>query len=153
GCNSFSEFVDKLKRAGLVEARGHGGHYTIERKGAVGPVVKPEEALPALRELLEIHRIEMEDGAAADDLAHWLQEEFPNFDIKNFGFQGFIEFLTFAQDSYVVRLERKEDGTTVYLGTEFYPPALPPEPEPEPEEEEDGPQPYVEGQPTMMEPN
>jgi uncharacterized protein (TIGR00288 family) len=154
GCNSFSEFIDKLKRAGLVEAKGHGGHYTIERKGAVGPVVQPEEALPMLREVLEIHRLEMEDGRPAEELQSWIQEEFPAFDTKNYGFQGFIEFLTFAQDSFVVRLERKEDGTMVTLGAEFYPPALPPQPElPEPEEEEDGPQPYVAGQPTMMEPN
>lgn len=154
GCNSFSEFVDKLKKAGHVEAKGHGGHYTIERKGPAGPVVKPEEALPTLREVLEIHRLEMEDGRPADQLQSWLNEEFPHFDHKNFGFQQFSEFLTFAQDSFVVRLERDEAGATVYLGAEFYPPALPPAPDPEPiEEEDDGPQPYVEGQPTMMEPN
>ena len=45
----------------------------------------------------------------------------------------------------------------VYLGAEFYPPAEPPAPEPhaaaEEEEEEDEPQPYVEGQPTIFEPN
>lgn len=154
GCSSFSEFVDKLKKAGLVEAKGHGGHYTIERKGPSGPVVKPEEALPTLREVLEIHRLEIEDGAAGDDLAHWLQTEFPSFDFKTYGFQEFSEFLNFAQDNFVVRLERHQSGATVYLGAEFYPPALPPEPEPEPEaEEDDGPQPYVAGQPTMMEPN
>ena len=45
----------------------------------------------------------------------------------------------------------------VFLGAEFYPPAEPPAPEPvaaaEPEEEEEEPQPYVEGQPTIFEPN
>jgi hypothetical protein len=43
----------------------------------------------------------------------------------------------------------------VYLGAEFYPPAEPPQPEPEavPEVEEYEPQPYVEGQPTIFEPN
>jgi uncharacterized protein (TIGR00288 family) len=156
GANSFSEFVDKLKKAGLIETRGHGGHYTIERKGAAqGPMPKPEDALPTLRELLENHRLELEDGRSADDLAVWMQHEFPQFDLKMFGFQEFSEFLTFAQDSFVVRLERdQEKGTTVFLGAEFYPPALPPAPEPEPmEEEDDGPQPYVEGQPTMMDPN
>jgi hypothetical protein len=116
-------------------------------------VVQPEEALPTLREVLEIHRLEMEDGRPAEELHGWLQEEFPAFDTKNYGFQGFVEFLNFAQDAFVVRLERKEDGTMVTLGAEFYPPALPPQPEPEPEEEDDGPQPYVAGQPTMMEPN
>ncbi|MBL8234993.1 MAG: OST-HTH/LOTUS domain-containing protein, partial [Bryobacterales bacterium] len=156
GANSFSEFVDKLKKAGLIETRGHGGHYTIERKGSVqGPMPKPEDALPTLRELLENHRLELEDGRAAEDLASWMQVEFPQLDLKTFGFQEFAEFLTFAQDSFVVRLERdQEKGTTVFLGAEFYPPALPPAPEPEQvEEEDDGPQPYVEGQPTMMDPN
>ena len=45
----------------------------------------------------------------------------------------------------------------VYLGAEFYPPAEPPAPEPqaapEIEEEIEEPQPYVEGQPTIFEPN
>jgi hypothetical protein len=43
----------------------------------------------------------------------------------------------------------------VSLGAEFYPPAEAPKPEPQamPEIEEDEPQPYVEGQPTIFEPN
>ena len=44
----------------------------------------------------------------------------------------------------------------VTLGAEFYPPAEPVRVEPEPvqeEIEEDEPQPYVEGQPTIFEPN
>jgi len=45
----------------------------------------------------------------------------------------------------------------VYMGTEFYPPAVPvvvePEVAEEDIEEEDEPQPYVEGQPTIFEPN
>jgi uncharacterized protein (TIGR00288 family) len=155
GANSFSDFIEKLKKASLVETRGQGGHYTIERKGASqGPAPKPEDALPPLREVLENHRLELEDGRAAEDLSAWLTEEFPNFDFKAFGFPQFSEFLNFAQDSFVVRLEREANGTTVFLGAEFYPPALPPEAAPQPvEEEDDGPQPYVAGQPTMMEPN
>lgn len=156
GANSFSDFVERLKKAGHIEAKGHGGHYTIERKGAgAGPALKPDEALPTLREVLENHRLELEDGQPIENLAQWLSEEFPQFEIKAYGFQELTEFLTFAQDTFVVRLERDPQGTTVFLGAEFYPPALPPAPEPEPadEEEDDGPQPYVEGQPTMMEPN
>ena len=59
----------------------------------------------------------------------------------------------------MVRLEPHEDsGVMVSLGAEFYPPAPPPQPEPDPaaeveEEEEYEPQPYVEGQPTIFEPN
>jgi hypothetical protein len=64
-------------------------------------------------------------------------------------------FLNYAQDKTVVRLTPDEDrGLIVYMGAEFYPPALPtPEPQPILEEEEDGPQPIVEGQPTIFEPN
>ena len=81
-----------------------------------------------------------------------------DFDPNAYGFQAFSEFLNFAQDKTVVRVEPNEDrGLIVYLGPEFYPPAEPPKPEPkarqEEEEEDDGPQPYVEGQPTIMEPN
>ena len=55
----------------------------------------------------------------------------------------------------VVRTEPDEErGLIVQLGAEFYPPALPERaPEPIPEEEEDEPQPIVEGQPTIFEPN
>lgn len=157
GAGSFSDFVEKLKKANLIETRGHGGHYTIERKGSSSgaPLPQREDALPTLREVLENHRLELEDGGAATDLSGWLAAEFPNFDLKSFGFQEFGEFLNFAQDLFVVRLEQTQDrGTIVYLGAEFYPPAPPPTPEPQPDEEEDdGPQPYVAGQPTMMEPN
>lgn len=157
GAGSFSDFVERLKKANLIETRGHGGHYTIERKGGPGgaPMPKREDALPTLREVLENHRLELEDGQVAANLEGWLAEEFPKFDYKQFGFQGFGEFLNFAQDVFVVRLEQDEErGTIVSLGAEFYPPAPPPTPEPEPvEEEDDGPQPYVAGQPTMMEPN
>jgi len=48
----------------------------------------------------------------------------------------------------------EERGLIVHLGAEFYPPALPPPPvEQQREEEEDEPQPIVEGQPTIFEPN
>lgn len=78
--------------------------------------------------------------------------------VAAYGFQQFAEFLNYAQDKTVVRLEPSEDqDMLVYLGAEFYPPAVPPAPEPEaaPEEELeiDEPQPYVEGQPTIFEPN
>jgi hypothetical protein len=92
-----------------------------------------------------------------EDLAGWFKAEQPHFDVSGYGFQSFVEFLNYAQDKTVVRLEPHEDqGMCVSLGAEFYPPAVPPPPEPEiaPEiEEEDEPQPYVEGQPTIFEPN
>jgi hypothetical protein len=115
---------------------------------------KPEEALPLLRDLLETHRLEMEDGALAESLAAWMREEHPNFDYQSYGFQEFAEFLNYAQDKLIVRIEPDEEkGLMVYLGAEFYPPAIPELSKPqEPEEEIEEPQPIVPGQPSMVAP-
>jgi uncharacterized protein (TIGR00288 family) len=150
GARSFSDFVEKLKRAELVHVRGTGGRYFIERKGPPKDLPKPEEALPMLRDTLETHRIELEDGRPVDELQGWMTEEHDAFDHKKYGFQEFTEFLNFAQDKQVVRLKIEEEtGVTVYLGAEFYPPAPP---QREVEEEvlsiHDIQQPIVRGQPT-----
>jgi len=159
GAGSFSEFVDKLKKADFVNVSGTGGRILIERKGsaqAERPQARPEETLPLLRDTLETHRLEMEQGVNAEQLEGWMREEHPNFDTRNYGFQEFPEYLNYAQDKLVVRMEPNEEtGLMVYLGAEFYPPAPPDEPEapPMPEEEEEEPQPFVAGQPTMFDPN
>ncbi len=159
GASSFSDFVEKLKRAELVNVTGTGGRYVIERKTSSTPEranLKPEDLLPPLRDVLENHRLELENNCPVEDLAAWFKAEQPHFDISGYGFQSFVEFLNYAQDKTVVRLEPHEDqGMCVSLGAEFYPPAEAPKPEPEavPEIEEDEPQPYVEGQPTIFEPN
>jgi len=162
GASSFSDFVEKLKRAELVNVSGTGGRYIIERKGSTQsdrPTLKPEDLLPPLRDVLENHRLEIENGCPVEDLAGWFKEEQASFDISAYGFQAFNEFLNYAQDKTVVRMEPHEEQgmMLVYLGAEFYPPAEPPAPEPEAtheeEVEEDEPQPYVEGQPTIFEPN
>src|ERR1700761_9181324 len=158
GAGSFSDFVEKLKKAEFINVSGSGGRYIIERRGghvAEKATPKPEEALPLLRDVLETHRMELENGAGADELEQWVQQENPEFSLQRYGFQRFAEFLNYAQDKTVVRTEPDEErGLIVSLGAEFYPPALPPPP-PEPvlEEEEDEPQPIVEGQPTIFEPN
>jgi len=123
----------------------------IMRKGEMSAeqasVAKPEAALPVLRDVLEIHRLEVDNGALAEDLANWVKEEQPDFDWKKFGFQEFGEMLNFAQDKGVVRVEPAEEkGLLVYLGSEFHPPAVP-EPEPEAISDE---QPTEEPQPLIM---
>ncbi len=158
GANSFSDFVEKLKKADFVNVSGQGGRYIIERKGASQPerpTPKPEEALPPLRDVLETHRLEMENGVLLDDLAGWVQTEVPNFSAAAYGFQEFSEFLNYAQDKLVVRVEPDEEkGPIVFMGAEFYPPAEPERPpEEHPEVEEDEKQPIVEGQPSLLEPN
>jgi hypothetical protein len=155
GASSFTDFVEKLQKANFVQVSGGEGRYMIRRVGTAPEKVtaKPEEALPVLRDVLETHRLEMEDGVLADDLADWVRQESPEFDWKKFGFQEFGELLNFAQDKGVVRINPDEEkGLLVYLGSEFHPPALPPLP-PEPEiplEEEK--QPIVLGQPSVLEP-
>jgi uncharacterized protein (TIGR00288 family) len=155
GASSFTEFVEKLQKADFVEVSGGEGRYMIRMKGAAPekPGAKPEEAIPILRDVLETRRLEVDNGAMADDLAEWVKEERPNFDWHAYGFQEFSELLNYAQDKGLVRIQADEEkGLTVYLGAEFHPPTPPPEPEPpapvEEEEEVDEPQPLVPGQPT-----
>jgi uncharacterized protein (TIGR00288 family) len=156
GAGSFSDFVEKMRNAGYIELSGSEGRYLIRRKPSAEPetpVVDPAEALSMLRDVLETHRIEMDSGVLADDLAAWVREVNPQFDPTHYGFQEFAELLNFAQDKLLVRIEPDEEkGLLVHLGAEFYPPALPEEP-PAPAEEEapaDEPQPIVEGQPTAI---
>ncbi|HMJ61565.1 MAG TPA: NYN domain-containing protein [Bryobacteraceae bacterium] len=160
GAGSFSDFVEKLKKAEFINVSGSGGRYIIERRGGGGGpekvAVRPEEALPKLRDVLETHRMELEEGGATgEELELWMQAEHPDFNLSRLGFQRFSEFLNYAQDKTVVRTEPDEErGLIVHLGAEFYPPALPERPPEQPlEEEEDEPQPIVEGQPTIFEPN
>lgn len=154
GAGSFTDFIEKLRKSDLILVTGGEGRYMISRKrgGAPEKTVRPEEALPFLRDVLENHRLEMEEGVTAADLQAWVAEESPAFDWKTYGFQEFSEFLNFSQDKTVVRIVPDEtQGLLVYLGAEFHPPAVP-EPEPLPlldeSEEDEGPQPVVPGQPT-----
>jgi uncharacterized protein (TIGR00288 family) len=155
GANSFTDFVEKLQKAEFVEVSGGEGRYMIRMKGAAPekPGAKPEQAIPILRDMLEMHRLEIDNGANADELAEWVKQDRPNFDWREYGFQELSELLNYAQDKGLVRIQADEEkGLTVFLGTEFHPPAPPPEPEPvaqeEQEEEEYEPQPLVPGQPT-----
>ncbi len=160
GAGSFTDFIERLRKADLIQVTGGEGRYMIQRKrtGAPEKTVRQEEALPALRDVLENHRLEMEEGVIADDLAGWVREESPNFDWKHYGFQEFSEFLNYAQDKTVVRIEPDEETQSLmdYLGAEFHPPAIPePAPPPVPEETEEEieePQPVVPGQPTAGSP-
>src|SRR6266568_2624411 len=155
GSGSFSDFVEKLKKNGMVNVTGGEGRYMISRKDSAEPAekaaAKPEQAIPILRDVLESHRIEMDEGCTDDTLVEWVKAEQPNFDWKSYGFQEFSEFLNYAQDKMLVRVEpQEESGLLVHLGPEFHPPLVP-EAAPAPvsdEQPEDEPQPMVAGQPT-----
>ena len=156
GASSFTDFVEKLQKADFVEVTGGEGRYMIRMKGGGAPEKpgsKPEEAIPLLRDILEIHRFDVDSGSTADELFDWVKQERPAFDPREYGFQEFSELLNFAQDKGLVRNQVDEErGLIVFLGAEFHPPAAPPAPEPvapaEDEEEVDEPQPLVPGQPT-----
>lgn len=155
GASSFTDFVEKLQKAEFVEVSGGEGRYMIRMKGAAPEKqgAKPEQAIPILRDVLETHRLEVDNGALADELAEWVRQERPNFDPTEYGFQEFSELLNYAQDKSLVRIVADEEkGLIVYLGAEFHPPAPPPEAEPvvavEEYDEIDEPQPLVPGQPT-----
>src|SRR3984957_13524496 len=72
GAGSFTDFVEKLQKADMVNVTGGESRYMIKRKGDVAaeqaPAAKPEQALPVLRDVLETHRLEIDNGALADDL-------------------------------------------------------------------------------------
>jgi uncharacterized protein (TIGR00288 family) len=160
GSGSFSDFVEKLKRNGMVNVTGGEGRYMISRKDSAEPekaAAKPEAAIPILRDVLESHRLEMEEGCNQETLAEWVRAEQPAFDWKGYGFQEFSEFLNYAQDKLLVRVSpQEEQGLLVHLGPEFHPPAVPepaaPEPVSDEQPEDDGPQPVVAGQPTARTP-
>jgi hypothetical protein len=156
GASSFTDFVEKLQKSDFVEVTGGEGRYMIRMKGGgvpEKPGAKPEEAIPLLRDILELHRLDVDSGSTADELFEWVKQERPSFDPREYGFQEFSELLNFAQDKGLVRNQVDEErGLIVFLGAEFHPPAAPPAPEPvapaEDEEEIDEPQPLVPGQPT-----
>ena len=155
GANSFTDFVEKLQKADYVEVTGGEGRYMIRMKGGAVPEKpgsKPEEAIPLLRDILELHRLEVDSGSTADELFDWVKQERPNFEPREYGFQEFGELLNYAQDKGLVRNQVDEErGLIVYLGTEFHPPAPPPQPVeviPAEDEEVYEPQPLVPGQPT-----
>jgi hypothetical protein len=144
-----------LQKADYVEVTGGEGRYMIRMKGGAvpeKPSAKPEQAIPLLRDVLETHRFDVDNGALAEELADWVRQEQPKLDWRQFGFQEFSELLNYAQDKGLVRIQADEEkGLIVYLGAEFHPPAPPPEPVQEiqaEEEEVDEPQPLVPGQPT-----
>lgn len=126
GTNSFSDFVVKLETAGYLATTGPEGRKTIEVKSAAAAEAaaapKREEANQMLRQVIDIYRLDLEDGAPADSLAAWMQKIHPSFDYKPFGFQSFAEFLNFAQDNFLVRVEADEvRGLMVFPGAEIQP--------------------------------
>jgi hypothetical protein len=90
GASSFTDFVERLQKSEYVEVTGGEGRYMIRMKGGAAaekPGSKPEEAIPLLRDVLETHRIDIDDGALSDELAEWVKLERPEFDIRQYGIE------------------------------------------------------------------
>ncbi len=122
GTGSFSDFVDKLETNGYLATTGPEGRKTIEVKQVAESVATPkkDEALPLLRQVVDIYKLDLEDGATADILAGWMTKIHPTFDAQKYGFQSFGEFLNFAQDNYLVRVEADvARGLIAYPGAEL----------------------------------
>jgi uncharacterized protein (TIGR00288 family) len=134
GTGSFSDFVDKLETNGYLATTGPEGRKTIEVKQAAESVATPrkEEALPMLRQVVDIYKLDLEDGATADVLAGWMTKIHPTFDAQKYGFQSFGEFLNFAQDNYLVRVEADAvRGLIAYPGADLPTPRVTREAQPE----------------------
>lgn len=124
GTGSFSDFVDKLETNGYLATTGPEGRKTIEVKQAAEAVATPkkEEALPLLREVVDHYKLDLEDGVTADVLSAWVVERHPQFDAQKYGFQSFSEFLNFAQDNFLVRVEADATrGLIAYPAAEIAP--------------------------------
>ena len=99
GCGSFSEFVDKLKRADFVNVTGTGGRTLIERKGTSAPEMsapKPEEAIPsAARHFSRFTASRWRRAFRPDTLFGWMKEENPELrsaEVRIPGVHGIPQF-------------------------------------------------------------
>lgn len=134
GTGSFSDFIDKLESSGYLATTGPEGRKTIEVKQAAEavPAPKKDEALPFLRQVVDIYKLDLEDGATADDLAAWVAKIHPGFDPQKFGFQTFPELLNYAQDNFVIRVEADPSRGMIAYPPADPEPAAPVEPAPAP---------------------
>ena len=164
GAGSFSDFVEKLKKADFINVSGSGGRYIIERRGGGADKIaaRPEDALPALRDVFGnashgTGRRRRDRGRVAGGMDDG--GEIRNLSPAKFGFQPLLRNCsTTRRTKPWCALSRMKSAVWLCSSRHrFYPPALPPPPvAPEPafeEEEKDEPQPIVEGQPTIFEPN
>ncbi len=90
GASSFTDFVEKLRKADYVAVTGGEGRYMIQRKnsGRHGEDGEAGRRAAGVARCAGNHRLEMEDGALADDLLDWVKEEQPDFRLEDFRLPG-----------------------------------------------------------------
>lgn len=129
GTSSFRHFVEMLDKAKLVKLQRERGHYLIEMPAreeqarAEEPLLKREDALPALhRALRVIDENDLWGRLDFNAVREYVERTEQGFDAKRYGFGQFAELLNYAQDLSLVRLEPDEDEVLrVYPGLQFTP--------------------------------
>ena len=121
GASSFSDFVEKLKRAELVNVSGTGGRYIIERKGSVAAGTAESQArrsaAAAARRARKSSAGDRKRLSGGGSGRHGSRRSSPTSTPAPTASRQFTEFLNYAQDKTVVRLEpHEEQGMMVIAG-------------------------------------
>ena len=135
GASSFRQFVEMLKKEGLLEVKRVDSQYIVEPPqteevpSVAETVLQPQDALPVLYKALKV--IDENDLWGQLDynaVRDYVQRLEPDFELERYGFGQFAELLNYAQDVSLVRLEPDADSVwRVYPGVQFTPtrPVLP----------------------------
>jgi hypothetical protein len=135
GASSFRQFVEMLKKEGLLEVKRVDSQYIVESPqpeeapSVADTLFQPQDALPVLYKALKV--IDENDLWGQLDynaVRDYVQRLEPDFELERYGFGQFAELLNYAQDVSLVRLEPDADSVwRVYPGVQFTPtrPVLP----------------------------
>ncbi len=129
GASSFRQFVEMLKKEGLLDVKRVDNQYIVEAPQAgeaapaAEPVLQPADALPVLFKALKvIDENDLWGQLSYSAVRDYVQRLEPDFDEKRYGFSQFAELLNYAQDCSLVRLEPDADEVwRVLPGVQFTP--------------------------------
>jgi uncharacterized protein (TIGR00288 family) len=129
GAGSFRQFVEMLKKEGLLNVKRVDSQYIVEAPQAeeaappAEPVLQPEDALAVLFKALKvIDENDLWGQLSYSAVRDYVQRLDPEFDEKRYGFAQFAELLNYAQDCGLVRLEPDADEVwRVFPGIQFTP--------------------------------
>jgi uncharacterized protein (TIGR00288 family) len=122
GESSFSAFVEKLVKGGMLSLRTVDGHSVVDRHGESeereeeSSAVSGEDALPFLQEVLQSNVDLLAMGIPAREIRALTTVADPEFKESDYGFQEFTELLNFAADKGLIRVESDPNR-----GLRFYP--------------------------------
>ncbi len=125
GASSFSGFIDKLVKEGLLSVRSVEGQLMVERAGdgeeaGNGGTRDQEDAIRMLGEVLETNVDILGMGIPAREVEAVVHAVDPDFKETDYGFSEFAELLNYARDKGIVRVEADlEHGLRYYPGDEL----------------------------------